>query len=264
MTDRSETPPDAIGARLQAWAADATVAAIFLTRLPIRWRGAWPADALRRSQWAFPVIGVLVGLAGAAAYAATAALGLPPMAAAVAAVAAQVCLTGALHEDGLADLADGMGGATPEARLAIMRDSRVGSYGVLALVLVVAARVAALTAIGAPAAVAVALAVSGAVSRAALPALLAWLPPARPDGLAAGAGRPVPAAIAVSIVLAMVPAVAMTGPARAAAAALAAAAAALAVGLLARRRLGGHTGDVLGAAQQAAEIAALLALAARP
>ena len=191
-------------------------------------------------------------------------LGLPPWPAAVVALATTIWLSGALHEDGLADVADGFGGGrTREAKLAIMRDSRIGSYGALALVLAVLARAGAIAALAEPAAVAAALVAAGAVSRGALPAVMAALPQARADGLAAKAGRPHPLRAAAALLIAALIALVLLGgtaPAALAAGALAA----LAVALLARRQIGGHTGDVLGAVQQLTEIGVLFGvLAAR-
>ena len=120
-------------------------------------------------------------------------LGLPPLVCAGLAVGALVIVTGALHEDGLADVADGFGGgATRERKLEIMRDSRIGAYGAAALALSLILRVAALSALldhglGAAAA---GLILAGAASRAAALAPLALLPAARADGLGAGAGAP--------------------------------------------------------------------------
>ncbi len=111
------------------------VGLIFLTRLPIRYSRPMPVDALARAGWTFPLVGALVGAIGAAvgALALTAGLGGFPVALLV--IGTTILLTGALHEDGLADMADGLGGGeTTEEKLEIMRDSRIGSYGVLALV----------------------------------------------------------------------------------------------------------------------------------
>src|SRR5207244_6537261 len=102
-----------------------------------------------------------------------------------------IALTGALHEDGLADTADGFfGGHDRAARLAIMRDSRQGTFGVLAVVLSVLLRAAALAEIGDVIHVALALIAAHAASRGALPAVMWRLPPARADGLGAAAGTP--------------------------------------------------------------------------
>ncbi|MGH6905574.1 MAG: adenosylcobinamide-GDP ribazoletransferase, partial [Geminicoccaceae bacterium] len=132
---------------------DCKVALAFLTRLPVREEPPWPAADLAASAPMFPVVGALIGLAGAIAYALATWLGLPPWPAAVGALATTIWLTGALHEDGFADVADGFGGGgTREAKLAIMRDPRIGSYGALALVLAVLARAGAVAGLGEPAA----------------------------------------------------------------------------------------------------------------
>lgn len=110
-----------------------------LTRLPSIWL-APPADRdstrpwpLARSIWCWPAIATLIGALTGSLLAALRMVHVPPLAAAGLALACQSILTGGLHEDGLADMADGCGGSTPERRLAIMRDSHVGSYGVMAL-----------------------------------------------------------------------------------------------------------------------------------
>ena len=251
---------------LRATLAEGKAALQFLTRLPVRAGAAPPDHALAASAPAFPLIGALVGALGGLAFALAGWLGLPPALAAVLAVAAQVLLTGALHEDGLADLADGCGGGRTRAdKLAIMRDPRLGTFGALALILALLARTAALAALAEPALVAAALIAAGAASRAGLPALMATLAPARDDGLAAGAGRPHPLRVAAGIAIAALLAFIALAPGTAALGLVAAAGALLLIGGLARRQIGGHTGDVLGAAQQLAEIGFLLgALALQP
>jgi len=182
---------------------DGKVALAFLTRLPIRPKRPWCGGDLAASVAMFPLVGLLVGLLGALTYAAAAALGLPPVLAAVLAVAALVCATGALHEDGLADFADGLGGACPAQRLAIMRDPRVGSFGVIALVLALAARTGALAALATPAQAAAALLAAAALSRGLLPLAMLALPQARGDGLAVQAGRPHPARVGAAVLVAL-------------------------------------------------------------
>jgi adenosylcobinamide-GDP ribazoletransferase len=243
---------------------DCKVALGFLTRLPVRERRAWHDVDLAASVPLFPVVGALIGLAGGVGYALAAWLGLPPWPAAAVALATTIWLTGALHEDGLADVADGFGGGrTREDKLRIMRDPRVGSYGALALVLGLLARAGVLAALAAPWAVGAALVAAGAASRAALPAVMAILPSARTDGLAAAAGRPHPLRAAAAVLVGTLIAVALLGEA-APAALLASAGATFVAARLAQRQIGGYTGDVLGAIQQLAEIAVLLgALAAR-
>lgn len=239
--------------------ADLRLAFRFLTRLPID-SADWQPGDLGRAAWAFPLVGVLIGLLAGVVYAAGRGLGLTPLIAAVAAVAASCIATGALHEDGLADMADGLGGADRERRLAIMRDPHIGSYGTIALVLALIARVAAISYLSGTAAVLGALVLSAAAGRTALALPMALLPAARADGLGAEAGKPswewVAAAfglVGLAFVLVGLKGVLALGLAFAAA---------LLVGLLAWRKLGGQTGDVLGAAEQMAEIAALCALVA--
>jgi adenosylcobinamide-GDP ribazoletransferase len=251
------------GDRLNAWWRDLKVAAILYTRLPLEHRPAIDGPALARAQRAAPLVGAGVGLAGGFGYAAAAWFALPTPACALAALAVTVLVTGALHEDGLADTADGLGGGrTRDAKLEIMRDSRIGGYGVLALIFSVGLRAAALTALVAPAAATGALIAAGAASRGILPAVMARLAPVRDDGLAAETGRlPAETALVAAGVATVVVLVAL-GPPGGIVALLAGGAAAAAVMALARRQIGGYTGDLLGAVQQATETAVLLAAAA--
>jgi adenosylcobinamide-GDP ribazoletransferase len=256
------SPPESESAERAAWGEELRLALGFLTRLPLR-LGAPARGALAQAAWAFPLVGIAVGLAGGIAYSLAVALHLPALAAALIAVAATVLLTGALHEDGLADMADGLGGgADVETKLAIMRDHHIGSYGVLALVLSVGLRAAALTAIGDGGRVAAALMAAHALARGGLPVALLALEPARADGLGAAAGRPeapiaaIAAAIGIGVALLGLGLVAGIGAVIAAGAAMAV------LALIARRQIGGYTGDVLGAIEQAGETVVLLGAAA--
>lgn len=250
------------------WRAELILAVIFLTRLPLSLRhGPDPAMHARCMGW-FPLVGAGIGLAGGGVLAAALALHLPPLAGGLLTLGAMALLTGALHEDGLADLADGLGGGrTRERALEIMRDSRVGSFGALALVLVVGLRAAALAAFLSPAVALAVPAVAASVSRALLP-VIAWImEPARKDGLAASQGSPPGRRVVLALVLAggvTVAGVAVAGLPWAMLALVPAAGAlgAGVVALMALRRLKGYTGDVFGAAQQVAETAILLAFAA--
>lgn len=240
--------------------ADARAALGFFTRLPVG--GALPAERLARAAWAFPLAGLAVGFAAALAYGLALRVGLPALAAALLALAAGAWFTRGLHEDGLADFADGLAGATREDRLRIMRDSALGTFGALALIFALGLRAAALAQLAEFPAVLAALLAAGAASRAALPALMRALPPARGDGLGFHAGRPDSDLVGIGLAAALVIALVLL-PFGAALVALAAAGlGAWAVGALARRQLGGQTGDVLGAAQQTAETLFLLAVAA--
>jgi adenosylcobinamide-GDP ribazoletransferase len=239
-------------------AAELRVALGFLTRLPVGAPGGLAAAA-----WAFPVAGLAVGLIAALAFQLALWLGLPALPAAILAVIATLLVTGALHEDGLADLADGFGGGRDRAaKLAIMRDSRIGSFGVLALVLSVLLRVAALASLPTPGWAAAALVAGHALSRAPLPAVMALLPPARSDGLSVAAGRPSPGGAAAALLLGAAITLPALGAAAGVAAIAAVAVATLCLAALAQRQIGGQTGDVLGAMQQVGEAATLLAAAA--
>ena len=245
--------------------ADLRVAFVFLTRLPMRFDGEIGAGRLAAAAWAFPVVGLAVGVLAAIAYALADGIGLPAPVAALTAVAAAVWITGALHEDALADVADGFGGGRDKAaKLSIMRDSRLGSYGALALIFSVGLRVAALTALAASGAVAAALITAAVASRAVLPGLMRLLPAARADGMSRHAGQPTAAQMGWAIGIAVIAVLVVLGIDRGLPALVAAAAAAAIVGWLARRQIGGQTGDVLGSAQQAAEVAFLLALVSVP
>jgi adenosylcobinamide-GDP ribazoletransferase len=258
------------------------VALQFLTRVPVpAWVGfqpAWLQACLRH----FPLIGALVG-AWAAAVLWVAAPWWPPAVAAVLSVIATLWLTGAFHEDGLADTCDALGGQVGRERaLQIMKDSRIGTYGAAALVLALALKVALLSALlssHADPGVALAWAASAlvwshAASRAA-PVWLVWTLPyagdaehakAKPLAMqVAGSGLGVALAWVVGLSLTALAFQPRLGPDVRLALPLAAAACVLATGLCTRwlrRRLGGFTGDTLGATQQIAELAALLAWAA--
>lgn len=208
--------------------------------------------------WAYPIVGTVVGAIGGTTYWLARAAGIPTMLAAVWALAAMVAVTGGFHEDGLADTADGFGGgATREKKLEIMRDSRIGTFGVLALALSLAIRGAAVVTIADRARVAAALVVACTLGRGVIVGLLMLLPPARTDGLGAAVAAPDPGRVTAALVLGIVPAVLLLPAPVAAGAVLFAAATCVAVSLLARTEIGGYTGDVLGAAEQLCECAVL-------
>ncbi|SDO42677.1 cobalamin-5'-phosphate synthase [Lutimaribacter pacificus] len=250
-TDRSPFSPGDIAAALG-----------LLTRLPVPVSDAAAARGARAA-WAYPVAGLAVALSGGAVGWIALALGLAPMLAAGLALAAMTAATGALHEDGLADCADGFWGGWDRARrLEIMKDSRIGTYGVLALVLGTGLRWGALGALFAAGHVWAPLIAAAMLSRAAMPALMAALPHARDSGLSRHVGRPDGTTVAAGAGLALVASALVLGFGAALGATVVALLAASCVAALARARIGGQTGDVLGAAQQVCEIAVLLALSA--
>ncbi len=263
-----------VGSIVTGWAADIATSVGFFTRLPlIGDERKVELPELRRAARAAPIAGIAVGIVSALAYGGAIWVGLTTLVAAILAVAAAILVTGALHEDGLADTVDGLaGGWTKKARLEIMRDSRIGTYGSLALGLAVLLRVAAIAGImgrGGLIATMLVIVSAEAVSRAA-PIWLMWrLPPARSSGAAASAGQPTDSAAWQCFILAGIIAFLLMATAAGVLAtmfALATAAlATLGVIALSRRTLRGQTGDVAGASQQAALIAFLLAaLAALP
>ena len=231
-------------------------AAAFLTRLPM---GAdavnGPTDIARSLPW-FPVVGAALGAAVAGVYAAGLQV-VPAFAAASVTVAAGVALTGAFHEDGLADTADALGAWEPAEARRILKDPTHGTYGVSALVLALIVRVAAVSALGGWSALAI-LPAAQALGRSAALGLLGYAPAATEEGLGASYAthvtrRRVIGVAGVGVALALAGAGVWAVPA-----AVLAAGGAFVVGRLAVRRIGGVTGDVLGAAEQVSEMLVLL------
>jgi adenosylcobinamide-GDP ribazoletransferase len=244
--------------------ADLRIAVSLCTRVPLAPTTPLEDGDVARASWALPIAGLLVGLAGGVTYWLTNRLHVPPGPGSALALVATALVTGAMHEDGLADTADGLGGNSPEQRLEIMRDSRIGTYGVCALVLSFLLRWTTLAEISELAdirTVVTALIVAHTVSRAVLPAFMYLVPPARPEGLSSSAGRPPGQSVAIAIALGILCLLFVFGPKLAMIALLLLALGALALARLAVRQIGGQTGDVLGAMQQTAE-ATLLVIAA--
>ena len=241
-------------------ALDDLVAAFgLLTRLPMPDRILTPSP---RAAWAWPVVGATLGALAATGAALALWLGFSPAIAAALALIIGALLTGGLHEDGLADTADGLlGGRDKDRRLEIMKDSRIGSYGALALILITLIRWSALTALLSAGQHWAALIAAGALSRAPMAVLIAPLPNARGSGLAHLTGQPprsaALAACGIALALTLV-----TCGAAVFAMALSVAATSLFLARAAKARIGGQTGDILGASQQLAEAAALAFAAA--
>lgn len=246
---------------MSPWHDVLTVLAFF-SRLPVP-HDPRSSGAVAGAVGMVPVVGALIALPAGVLLLVLHGLGASPWVAATMAVLALIVTTGALHEDGLADCADGFwGGATPERRLAIMRDSRVGTFGVLALVGAVLLKVSLLQAALAAGAGAAASAFVASAAAGRAVALYPWvgLPNARGSGLAAEAGRPDPAAFRKALVLAVLIGALLLvwrSPLGFVAAGIAAAATAKAVACLADSKIGGHTGDVIGAAVVLCELAFL-------
>ena len=240
---------------------DARTAVGLLTRLPVLPRAGGNAEGgLAGAVGYFPLVGLLVAAVGVGTWAILEPV-LGPLVAALASVLATVVVTGALHEDGLADVADGFwGGSAPDRRLEIMRDSRIGTFGVLAVTGDVLLRAALLAPLDLAGVVRV-LVAGHVIGRAAPLVLAAWLPPARAEGLGARIGKPRRGSVVLATVTVVTAAVAAAGG-WGAVPLVAAGIAVAAVGWIARRRIGGHTGDVLGAGVLVANLAVAAAVAA--
>jgi adenosylcobinamide-GDP ribazoletransferase len=272
MSEQFEQGEAATVSGWQAVTVDLAHCVRFYSRLPVPalpWeQNAHALPSFPRLVRVIPLAGLLIGLVPAAVLGCALLLDLGPWLAAILSVGAMVLATGALHEDGLADLADSFGGSTREKRLEIMRDSRIGSFGASALFLALALRIGALATLASRidggAVTAVVLLVAS-LSRTAGLMPLVFLSPARRDGMSQAVGQPAretfwlaagiaggiavvlgalaglpPIGVALTLVLSGLSGVALTG--------------------FASRHLGGQTGDIAGAAQQVAEIAALIGL----
>jgi adenosylcobinamide-GDP ribazoletransferase len=237
----------------------AVAAVSFLTGVPL---GRWvhvEADDVARGAWLFPVVGGIVG--GAAGLLADVTAGwLPSLAAGALAVGAAALLTGALHLDALADTADALGGRSREHALEIMRDHAIGAFGATALIVVCILDAALLGTLAETNDAALVGLAAGAAGRAAMLPLGFALPYARSGE---GQGRLLAGVGGVTVVLGVGIALVLALPAGGAGlwAAGAAAIAALVLGLVARAKFGGLTGDVLGATAKLAETTALIVAA---
>jgi adenosylcobinamide-GDP ribazoletransferase len=234
-----------------------------LTRLPMTRLGpAVTQAAFADAVWAYPIVGAVIGAIGGAAYIACIWTGSPPSLAAIISLSAIVLVTGGLHEDALADMADGFGGGqSREDKLEIMRDSRVGTFAVLALVLTLAIRGAAIVAIGMPSKVALALIVGGSVGRGMMIVPRLLLRPVRANGLGVALSSGSTTRSAIGLLLSAVLAPLFLPLAPALIVTVAAFALAFCVSALAWRQIGGYTGDVLGATEVIVECAVLVVLA---
>jgi adenosylcobinamide-GDP ribazoletransferase len=231
----------------------------FSTRLPLGRAAPVGPVNLAMAAWAFPLVGLVIGFIGAAVYGVLHRVGVLAWPAATLSVVATLLATGCLHEDGLADTADGFGGgATKEDKLAIMRDSRIGTYGVCALILVVLLRVSVLASFFSTLSVGWALLASHAGARATMMAFMFLTPPARHDGLSADAGRPPRESLIAAVALGLLIIALCLGPSRMIAALICLL---VVLGMMlrfSRKQIGGQTGDVLGAVEQVSEIVILL------
>lgn len=269
--DRSDGKSDQ--ALWPGWAIATAICIRFYSRLPVP---SLPGEGdhhaapdFRTIPRALPFAALIIGCPAALLLLVAGLAGLDSLVAAALALAALIVSTGGLHEDGLADSADGLfGGQTPERRLEIMKDSRIGSYGALAIGLSLLLRASALAAIldaaGAFAAAATLL-IAATTSRTEGLFLLADEAPARQGGAGASVGRPSRATIWIAVALSVAIGIGLGAAAGLPAAGLMLGfafghACALGIAWLARRLIGGQTGDIIGGAQQCAEIGLYLGL----
>ncbi|OKH87242.1 hypothetical protein LF95_10405 [Thalassospira sp. TSL5-1] len=241
--------------------ADFGRALMLLSRIPWPARLDFQSRLMARSVWCWPLVGIfLAGIAIIPAQAVWALTGNAGLAA-VFALLALVGLTGALHEDGLADCADGFGGGmTRERKLAIMRDSRIGSYGVVALVIAFAARFLALEQAIEGGVFMMVMLVMAMFSRLSMPVIMLLLPPARQDGLGHGAGRPAIVPFMIAALLSILLTFLLAGPVMMLVSLLAMVLACCVVGFIARWQIGGYSGDVLGCCQIVADVFVAISL----
>jgi len=246
---------------LAALLDDLVFSLIFLTRIPLPAGPAAREHPLASAMRVFPVAGAIIGTIGALAFAAARALGAPSPLAGAIAVAALVAVTGSLHEDGFADVADGFGGGrTRERKLEIMHDSRLGSYGGAALALSLILRVTAAGTLGTWDA-ACAFVAAGALSRGLIPVSMTLNLSARSDGVGASSGHPADGSTWMAVFVALLAALVVLGPAQGLVCFVLGLAAVAALAALARRQIGGYTGDVLGAGAQTVDILVMVAVA---
>ncbi len=214
--------------------------------------------------WAYPIVGFIIGVLSASVILLCAFLSIPTTLSAILALLVSVLLTGSLHEDGLSDFLDGIGGGqTREDKLRIMKDSRLGSYGGIAMIFSLAARAAAIASL-APMAAAAALIAAHTIARGSLVLPLHWYAPAKADGVATQATDWVSGGITAFVLVSsiLLTLIVQPVPATAFIAWLSGTLAVLFTARYAYNRIGGYTGDVLGACEQFAEIAVLWSIAA--
>ena len=229
-----------------------------LTIIPVR--NVPPPGTIAQSSWFWPIIGAFLGLLAGTTATLLMAIGASPIISSIIATGLLVALTGGLHEDGLADCADGLpNGDNPEKRIEIMRDSRLGTYGVLALVMALLMRVVCLSELLNANLAIEAMVVSGTFSRMAMTSATCLIAPAAQNGMSSSAGQPSIRITLLSIALSLAVLVLLSVVHWLPIIALAAVPVVLFC-LYARNRLGGQTGDVIGATQQLTEIFCLLSI----
>ncbi len=238
---------------------DIGVAFALLSRLPLPVKPDYTRGA--EAAWAYPIVGAVIGAIGMGLGGAALGMGLPLPVAGLIALGAMIMASGALHEDGLADVADGFwGGWTVEQRLTIMKDSHVGVYGVVALILSLLLRASLIMTLIAQ--TPLALIAIAALSRVPMVAIMRYMPNPRSDGLSHKVGQTSILSTWIAAAIGLALCATLIGPLEGLAVVLIAGIAAFCLAAIAQAKIGGQTGDVLGASQQITEIAALAACVA--
>ena len=233
-----------------------------LTRLPLNVDADRATARGAGAAWAYPLVGLGVAMIACLVASVVLSLGLPASIAAALALAAMIIVTGAMHEDGLADSADGLwGGWDRVRRLAIMKDSHIGAYGVIALILSLLIHWTGLSALMDRGYVWAPIMVMAALSRANMVLVMHAMPNARDTGLAHAVGRPARNTTFIAIGLAAAISFAWIGVSGFVALVVSLCAAGVCA-LIAHRKVGGQTGDILGATQQVSQMALVVTLVA--
>jgi len=237
------------------------LAASFLTRLPVS-EIDQPLPQLHSCFWAFSAIGMVIGGLVYGIFACLILAGFPPVPASFAAIGGGVIITGALHEDGFADMLDGFGGGhDAESKLAIMKDSHLGSYAVIGLIILIGIKAGSLASVGPGWPYAVCVMVIAGASRFFMISVLALLPPARPDGLGHYHGSDLSGLTSLLPALLVVLAATFFAPAYLLGIIGCMAVITAFICWLAYRQIAGQTGDICGAVQLASETSGLAMLA---
>jgi len=243
---------------LAGWMDDLLFAIIFLTRVPVPAGAAAKSQPLATAMRVFPLAGAMIGAVGGLVFVLASLLGAPNLLCGFLALAALVILTGGLHEDGFADIADGFGGGYERQRkMDIMRDSRVGTYGGAALMLSIAIRAVAAGSME-PLDALAAMIASAALGRGLIPISMTLYLSARSDGVGASSGYPTESSTWTSILLALLIALLALGPGEGFLCFIVGVVGVCGLAAFAKRQIGGYTGDVLGAGAQLVDILVLV------
>ena len=248
----------------QIFFKDILLSVSFLTRIPISKDLLFERN-LMDAAWSFPLIGALLGFLGGMVALLLSYFNISPIINSFITIGAIILLTGGLHEDGLADAADGFGSnKNPQDKITIMRDSQIGVYGTLALIIAISVKAVALGGLidkDQFFTCTMALIVSGALSRSNIVGIAFFLEKASETGLASFAGKPSATGVGISFLISILFCVFLLPSTKALIAILLSLLATVIIGSLSKKQINGYTGDVLGAAQMLSETALLIYLA---